>query len=253
MLLRLFSRRWLPATLLVLLAAAVLVRLGFWQLDRLQQRRAFNSRVVEQQNDDPLVLDESNLDLDLYSMEFRQVVVTGEYLPEDEIMLRNQVWPGEFGSELGVSLFTPLRIQGTDAAILVERGWIPETDVHNRKQYEEVGTVIVRGQLRRDETDFDLVAFLRPDPPLAADEPRRALWNNLDLDSVASQMDGELLPVYVQRFADGEQTRPPYALPPTLDLSEGPHLGYAIQWFSFAGLLLAGYPLYVNRQSASPC
>ena len=249
MLLRLLSRRWLSATLLVLVAAAVMVRLGFWQLDRLKQRRDFNSRVIEQQNEDPLVLDGANSDLDLYSMEFRQVVVTGEYLPGDEIMLRNQVWPGEFGSELGVSLFTPLQIEGTDTAILVERGWIPEDDTQNREPYKEVGTVTVSGQLRRDETDFELVGFLRPDPPLAAGELRRALWNNLDLERVAVQMDVELLPVYVQRFADGEQTGPPYAAPPTLDLSEGPHLGYAIQWFSFAGLLLAGYPLYVNRQN----
>lgn len=251
MLLRLFTRRWLLATVLVLAAAAVLLRLGFWQLDRLQQRQDFNSRVLDHQSEAPLILDPHALSLDLYSMEFRQAVVTGEYLPEDEIMLRNQVWPGEFGSELGVSLFTPLRIQGTDTVILVERGWIPESETQNRDRYKEVGIVTVRGQLRRDETDFDLTAFLRPDPPLAESEQRREMWNNLDLERIAVQMELELLPVYLQRLAEGEQIGPPFASPFALDLTEGPHLGYAIQWFSFAGLLLAGYPLYVNRQEST--
>ena len=126
MLTRSFSRRWLLATALVLLAAAVMVRLGIWQLDRLEQRRAFNARVSEQQEAQPLVLDADTIHLDLYSMEYRQVSVSGEYLPEDEIVLRNQVWNTEFGGQLGVKLFTPLLIEGTDEAILVERGWIPE-------------------------------------------------------------------------------------------------------------------------------
>jgi surfeit locus 1 family protein len=252
MLLRLFTRRWLLATALVLAGAAVMVRLGIWQLDRLQQRRAFNVRVIEQQKEESLLLDAPKIDFDLYSLEFRQVVVSGEYLPEDEIVLRNQVWPGEFGSELGARLFTPLRIEGSEAAILVDRGWIPENDLQNLEQFNEVGTVTVYGQLRRDETDFDLVAVLRPDPPLAANEPRRQIWNSLDLDRIAAQMEIELLPVYVQRFPGGEQDNPPYASAPALDLSEGPHLGYAIQWFSFAGLLLAGYPIYVSRQARSP-
>jgi len=52
----------------------------------------------------------------------------------------------------------------------------------------------------------------------------------------------------LQRIPTGAQAEPPYASPPELDLSEGPHLGYAFQWFAFAGLILIGYPFYVQRQ-----
>lgn len=249
MLLRTFSRRWLLASVLVLAAAAVMVRLGIWQLDRLEWRQGFNARVQEQMNAAPLVLDENALDLDLYSMEYRQVIVSGTYLPQDEIVLRNQVWAGEFGTEPGVALFTPLLIEGSDVAILVERGWIPQGDASpaGRAAYLEDGTVTVTGRLRRAETDFNISEWLHPDPPLTAGQQRLDAWNNIDLERIASQMDTSLLPVYLQLTPQGEQTGPPYATQPSLDLSEGPHLGYAIQWFLFAALLLFGYPLYIRR------
>ena len=243
-----FSRRWLLATALVLAAAAVMARLGVWQLDRLEWRRSLNARVTEQLAAEPLVLEAGSLDLDLYSMEYRRVVVTGTYLPEDEIVLRNQVWPGEFGSQLGVKLFTPLLIEGSDTAILVERGWIPEADAEDRAAYREDEAVTVSGQLRRAETDFDVNEMLHPDATLAPGQPRLEVWNNLDLERLSGQMDVELLPMYLQRIPNGAQAEPPYASPPELDLSEGPHLGYAFQWFAFAGLILIGYPFYVQRQ-----
>ncbi len=74
-----FIRRWLLATLLVVAAAAVMIRLGIWQLDRLQQRRAFNARVLAQTTQPSLDLTGANLSEDLTGMEYRAVVVNGEY------------------------------------------------------------------------------------------------------------------------------------------------------------------------------
>jgi len=42
----------------------------------------------------------------------------------------------------------------------------------------------------------------------------------------------------------------PYRSAPDLELTEGPHMGYAIQWFTFAVLLLGGYPVFVNREES---
>jgi surfeit locus 1 family protein len=44
---------------------------------------------------------------------------------------------------------------------------------------------------------------------------------------------------------------PPFRSLPELDLSEGPHLGYALQWFTFAALLTFGYPVYLRRQAGT--
>jgi surfeit locus 1 family protein len=247
---KIFSRRWLLASVLVLAAAAVMVRLGIWQLDRMSQRQAFNARVQEQVSADPLVLDQLALQLDLYSLEYRQVTVTGTYLPEDEIVLRNQIWEGEFGSEFGVALFTPLRIQGTDNAILVERGWIPQENSSQgvRGVYRQDGQVTLTGRLRRAETDFNINQWLHPDPELEAGQSRLDTWNNLDLERIAAQIQIPILPVYLQISPEDEQTSPPYPIQSEIDLSEGPHLGYAVQWFTFAALLLIGYPFYLQRQ-----
>jgi surfeit locus 1 family protein len=247
MLARFVSRRWLLATLLVLAASAVMARLGIWQLDRLTERQAFNARVLEQRDADVLTLDQAALTDDLYSMEYRRVNVTGQYL-SDEIVLRNQVWQTEFGTQLGVKLYTPLLIDGTNTAILVERGWIPDEDAElpARAKYAENATVTVLGQLRRAETSFTL--NLHPDPTLSPNQTRLETWNNLDLDRLSAQMSVDLLPVYLQRIPEGEQTEPPFAAIPELDLSEGSHFGYAVQWFSFAAILLVGYVVYITRQ-----
>jgi len=247
MLARLFSRRWLLATVLVLAAAAVMVRLGIWQLDRLEWRRAFNARVIEQANLAPMQLGAADTNLDLYSMEYRQVQITGEYLANDAVALRNQVWVTVYGNQLGYKLLMPLRIEGSDTAILVDRGWIPAEQPLDLAQYAEPGPVTITGQLRRAEIDVQL-AF-NADPTLQPGEQRLELWNYLDLPRLAQQMQTPLLTSgYVQIVPQGEQTQPPFANPPELDLSEGSHFGYAVQWFTFATILLAGYPFFARRQ-----
>ena len=46
----LFKRRWILTTLLVAVAAAVMVRLGFWQLARLAGKRAYSAQVTAAQS-----------------------------------------------------------------------------------------------------------------------------------------------------------------------------------------------------------
>ncbi len=181
-----FSRRWLFATVLVLAAIAVMARLGIWQLDRLEKRRAFNARVEEQQNETLLQLEPLQLEADFYNMEYRRVSAMGTYLPEEEIILRNQSWEGE----LGFQLFTPLLIEGSQKAILVQRGWIPgdKSSETARQAFREEGIVEVHGVLRRAETDFGLQ--FRPDPTLTAGEDRLDAWNNLSLEE--NSVTGEL-------------------------------------------------------------
>src|SRR3972149_566939 len=96
-------------TLLVLSVAGGMVRLGIWQLDRLAQRRALNDRVEAQLSQPRLNLNTAGIGADLGSMEYREVVVTGEYDPSGEVALRNQVW----NNHIGVHLLTPLHIGGS--------------------------------------------------------------------------------------------------------------------------------------------
>jgi surfeit locus 1 family protein len=244
----LLSRSWWKTTLLVIAAVAVMVRLGIWQLDRLEQRRAFNARVLEQQAQPVLNLSGPAIgDQGLEEMEYRQVVVRGVYDPAHQVVLRNQVW----GNELGVHLLTPLKIEGSDQSVLVNRGWAPFEDLQNGTlaQYDESGTVIVKGIIRAPQTRPQIGgradAIPEPgDPPLLA-------WNVANVSAIGAQTPYSLLPVYVQQAPDEAWTRLPHRSLPELELTEGPHFGYAMQWFIFAAILAAGYPIYVRREEIS--
>jgi len=250
----LFSRRWFQLTLIVLAALAVLVRLGFWQLDRLAQRRTFNERVLEQKRLPALELTGAALAADLETMEYRVVVVTGEFDPAYQVALRNQA----YHMNLGGRLLNPLRIQGSEWLVLVDRGWIPQDDLLSGRweRFDEPGVIQVRGQIRRAQSEPDLGALNDPIP--AAGEAPLRIWNLANVPAIAGQTPYSLLPVYIQRLPDpqnpppvvvqSEAMRAPYPEEPALDLSEGNHESYALQWFSFAAILAVGYPFYVLRE-----
>jgi surfeit locus 1 family protein len=59
-----------------------------------------------------------------------------------------------------------------------------------------------------------------------------------------------ILPVYVQPDPDPNDATPPIPFQPEVELTEGSHFGYALQWFTFATILFLGYPFYVRKQEA---
>ncbi|PWH14659.1 MAG: hypothetical protein DDG59_12565 [Anaerolineae bacterium] len=238
-------RFWLT-TGLVVIAVGVMVRLGIWQLDRLEQRRAFNARVQAQLAQPPLVLDSRSLGENLYDMEYRTVIVQGEYDFANQVALRNQAYQNRWG----VYLLTPLKIKGTEQAILVNRGWIPGEAFLNGdwSPYNQEGEVTVKGVIRRAQTRPDFGR--RSDPIPSAGEPPLKAWNLANVEAIAQQIDYPIVPnVYVQQTeGEGEAAGLPIPAMVELDLSEGPHLGYALQWFTFAAILAIGYPFFIKRR-----
>ena len=115
----LFGRRWWWKTLLVLLAMGVMTSLGFWQLDRLDQRRAYNQQRQAALTAPPIDLSVAPLPQD--EMRDRQATAQGEFDYARQVAIRNQSYAGQ----PGYHLVTPLLIAGSDKAVLVNRGWIP--------------------------------------------------------------------------------------------------------------------------------
>jgi len=238
-----FTPKWIFTTLLVLLATAVLMRLGFWQLDRLEQRRAFNEHFISVMALPPLDITAAPAD-DLASMEYRVATVTGVYDYENQVALRNRY----NGLVFGYHLITPL-ILADGSAILVDRGWIPasgnETPADWRK-YDQPGEQTLSGVLRLGEEPE--MGGVR-DPELAEGQTRLAFWNNLHLARIAHQIPQPLLPVYLQPDPPAENTQPPIVpARPEIEITEGSHQGYAMQWFTFAAMLFFGYPFFLRKQ-----
>jgi surfeit locus 1 family protein len=241
LLLKMFSRKWWFATLLVIVGTLVLVRLGIWQLDRLEQRRAFNAQVESARSQSVLDLN-AEQPWDLVTMEWRSVQIVGEYDFENQIAVRNQYYRDQYGYHL----LTPLLSQGT--AVLVDRGWIPadgNSTPEDWRKYDQAGTVKVIGQIR---LGLGKPAIGGVADALPAAGSRLAIWNNADVAQVAKQLSYPVLPVYIQMNADVADGEPPIPYQPEIELTEGPHFGYALQWFTFATILLVGYPFFVRKQ-----
>jgi len=238
---KMLHRKWSITTLLVLLGTALCVRLGIWQLDRLEARRAFNAQVESMR-----ALPELNLDQDesdsIQDMEWRAVQVRGHYDFENQIAIRNQYYSGQYGYHL----LTPLLFGGT--AVLVDRGWIPadsNSTPDDWRKYDEVGEVNLSGQIRLGQGKPAIGGVADALPENGA---RLEIWNNADVARMARQLPYPILPVYIQLDADTHDTEPPIPFQPEIVLTEGPHFGYALQWFTFATILFVGYPFYLRKQ-----
>jgi len=244
--------KWLWATLAVVLGLALLIRLGFWQLDRLAERRAANAHLVAQLEMPPLNL--TGQPLAPAGVDLRRANVRGSYDFAQEMVLRNRAFDGA----PGVHLIRPLRIAGSDTAVLVDRGWIPYDQAlpDYRKVYDQpVGEVEVQGVLHLSQPRLNSLS--PADPPLSPDRPRLDEWFRIDIPRIQQQIPYPLLPVYLEQGQPNLAAVPPMstsdALPRPdiqIDLSDGPHLSYAIQWFSFAAILLVGYVTLFIRQTS---
>jgi surfeit locus 1 family protein len=236
-----FQRKWLIPTLLVVAGTAVCVRLGIWQLDRLEQRRSFNAQFMSARALSVLDLNHEQPD-NITEMEWRPVQVIGEYDFANQVAVRNQY----YGTEYGYHLLTPLNFEGQ--AILVDRGWIPadgNSVPSGWRRYDEAGTVNISGQIRLGQTKPPIGGVADVVPP---DGTKLEAWNNADIERISAQMPYPVLPAYIQPQVDPDDTEPPIPFQPEIELTEGPHFGYALQWFTFATILFVGYPFYLRRQ-----
>lgn len=225
-------RGWLLGALVAILALGM-VGLGVWQLDRLGQRRAQNALVRARLASAPVDLNQqpgANLP------EYQLIRLRGTYDFSQEIVLRNRARL----DTPGVHVLTPLRLAGTEWAVLVDRGWIPYLDAERsiRRAYAQPpGEVTLEGIVRPSQQRQ--YAFQPADPTLSPEQPRLDAWFRVDLEQIQAQVPYPLLPFYVELAPGADPSRLPIA-GYEVDLSDGPHLSYAIQWLAFALILVAG-------------
>jgi surfeit locus 1 family protein len=230
------ARRHLLFLFVAVVAASVCARLGFWQLSRLSERRARNALVAAR-----LALptvSPAELPRDTGLARFRRVTLRGEYDYAHEIVLTNRAREGS----PGVYIVTPLRIPGSDTAVLVTRGWVYSPDA---------ATVDLARW--REHSDSALTGFVVPFPsgrrgsPTLARRPGALRW--LTQDEVSRRTGYPVAPYTVVLLGGsrgGGDSVPPRIAPPPLD--EGPHLNYAFQWFSFGAIALVGAAIFLSSE-----
>jgi len=217
--------------ILIAIAAIVAftcVRLGFWQLNRLHGRRDVNAMLEARGAQTPATI----TSLQPGAMPYRHVTVTGTYDPAHEQILSGRT---SQQGDPGNLVLTPLVLRdGT--AVIVDRGWVPletQTPPVGGAAAAPTGTVTVSGlALPPDQVS---------DPPV---NPSPALVTRIDLGR--GDLPYGLLPVYVLlQDQQPAQAQPEIVAPPGFD--DGPHLSYAIQWFSFATIAVVGCVVLLVR------
>ena len=234
---KLFNRRWWYVTIFVIVGVIFLAWLGFWQLDRLQQRRAQNTLIAQRWDQEPYNLNQRGLPADVEELGYRRIEVTGQFDYEHQVALKNQ----NRETEPGVSLVAPL-VLPDGRAILVARGWIPYADAEPTQwvQYNETAEEIA------------LVGMIQKSQILAGAKPPetpQTEWFRIDIEAIQRQVPYELLPVFLLQLpAPGQRYDAlPYREIP-FEITEGNHFSYAIQWFMFALILGGGYLPYIAYQ-----
>lgn len=241
--------RWIAGHLLALVLVVAFVNFGFWQLRRLEAVRARNATIVERTALPPVALDDALAGVTPEAFpEYRSVQAGGVFDPAHEVLLRGR----SLGGQPGFHVVTPLLLPTGDAAaparaVLVERGWVPyELDVVPvEPALPPEGSVFVVGELRAPQRPpTDAWAALAPRDP-----PEGALTQTfyVDVARLQPQMPYALVPAWIALRAMTPASAGDLPKPlPEHDLDEGPHLGYAIQWFGFALVGVVGYALLLR-------
>lgn len=225
---------WPSAVTLLLLL--VLSSLGFWQLDRAQQKRELLDRYEAQDAGAPIRVDDrlrSSADL-----EFRAAQANGRYDGAHQFLLDNRTHHGVAGYQV----LTPLRLAGGKQAILVNRGWVPQGATRQDLPDLPVpaGPVQVQGLLRAPPQKVFV---------LGEGEDRELGWPKLlqrvRLDLQSEQLGYALSPMMLLLDA-GEEYGFTREWQP---IHFGPerNVGYAVQWFALATALMLIY-LVVNTK-----
>lgn len=218
------------ATLFTLAGAALLFKLGWWQLERMAWKAELIAKLDAAYASAPAaLLPEGRALSDLKA--FERGFIEGEYLPVPPIL----VGPQTHNKAPGFHLYSPLRTEG--GILFVNRGWVPLA-YRSRAANESPDSrhVRVAGLLRSPE---------RAGMFVAGNEPAKSLWRRADpvQFSVALGLSEPVSPLIL--YAEGAEDAgagAPVPVPMRGDLPNN-HLQYALFWFGMGGLLILFYGL----------
>jgi cytochrome oxidase assembly protein ShyY1 len=238
-----WSRRLVKLLAAALLVATACVALGIWQIARLHQKQQFNAAVRAGLASPPASL-ETLLSggVDAEALRYRKVHATGAYDTAHEFVLYGRTQRSQAGNHL----LTPLRLSD-GRAILVDRGWVP-LDIDQPGAAEAAppaGDVRIEGILFASEGV--------PPGVVVPSGVTQDTLSRVDLATIQSQLPYRIAPDYLllQRQSPSQAGEFPQAAP-LPELSEGPHLSYALQWFTFAVIAVAGFAILALRERADP-
>ena len=217
------SLRYLIPSILIVTTIAFLTSLGFWQLDRANEKRAIeasiqkaNTGIVE------LIADENSL----LEKEYYQVRLNGQYQSNKQFIYDNQI----VYQVSGYYVLTPFKLEGQPSTIIINRGFIPWNgdreklaDVSIEKTKSEIKVQISK-PIKRIELKSSEIGNNFPVLIQAVDLVKMSELAGIDFSSMVGLLDASMDDGFVRKWE-------PY----TGSIEK--HIGYAVQWFLMAIVL----------------
>ena len=224
-------RAFLWPTLATIAFVALCVTAGGWQRGRLHEKEALAAALAAADRTPPAVL--PTVASDWEALRYRHVIARGRFDAQDQFLLDNRVHEGR----VGYDVVTPLAL-ADGAWVLVDRGFV---DVgRDRRVLPDVpppaGDVAVEGRV-----EIPARGFLVGNPP-----PQGVLWPHLDPARYAERSGRRVLPVYLQ--AEGDVGAGLVRDWPPPDLGTEKHLGYMLQWYTFAAMAAGLWAYFAWRR-----
>ena len=217
------SLRYLIPSILIVTTIAFLTSLGFWQLDRANEKRAIeasiqkaNTGIVE------LITDENRL----LEKEYYQVRLKGQYQSNKQFIYDNQI----VDQVSGYYVLTPFKLEGQPSTIIINRGFIPWNgdreklaDVSIEKTKSEIKVQISK-PIKRIELKSSEIGNNFPVLIQAVDLVKMSELAGIDFSSMVGLLDASMDDGFIRKWE-------PY----TGSIEK--HIGYAVQWFLMAIVL----------------
>jgi cytochrome oxidase assembly protein ShyY1 len=201
--------------------AIACVALASWQIDRRAeavskiQRVAANYDLPPVKFEDVLALDEESV----VAFEWRNVQLSGRYLVDDALLVRNRAIAGQ----PGFVQLVPLELS-TGEIVVIERGWISaDSDLNPSNAFIP------------SDSQKQVIARVRLGEEIPNRESPVGQLTSINLAEIETLLDYSVETGFYLRLVSESPAEPNYPQPlsrPVLD--EGNHLSYAVQWIIFA-------------------
>ena len=215
-------RFFIPAALIIA-TLALLISLGFWQLDRADEKRAIEDQIASANSGDVEIVASTEF---LKEKEYYHVRLQGSYIDDKQFIYDNQI----VDQISGYYVLTPLVLKGDSKAVLINRGFIPwngrrdklaDIDIADKltEVKVQISKPVKRMELEASELTGDFPVLIQ-----ALDLDEMSTIASLDFASVIGLLSPESDNGFVRQWE-------PY----TGSIER--HIGYAIQWFLMALVL----------------
>ncbi len=225
--------RWLALVLFVAVLGTVFVNMGDWQLRRLTQRKASNHIILTNEAKPVAPFDSIFTAPIGKAMEWRRVSVTGTYDPTHQYVVRYR----DNGGASGYEVVTPLHAT-SGKTVLIDRGFVAVdkgTAIASSAPPPPTGQVSVVGRVRRSEAGH-----------LNAITPVDGSMRLINAYAVATTLPYPVVDGYIDVLTQTPARAAMFETKELPEISDGPHFWYAVQWFMFTGIGLAGIVVFIR-------